>query len=235
MTAAVSRVLTGLAVGLALLLVALPTPGPLSEALTSGPTTFTISSSITATLPASTREVACSGPEATLAPGVPRCLTYEVHNHLDVPITVLRITIDLDPAFLPPEGCAAEDLELPAFAGSFLVPAGASATSPGLPIALKNRDFNQDACKDSVLRFLFSGTAVHGGSTQPGTESAPQSSTGSAPPPGSGLDAGPGGGPLAATGASVLALVLLGCALLAVGTVLFVITRRTRAADGGAG
>lgn len=132
--------------------------------LSSGPATFVIEGEVRAIPVGSSTASGCSGPRAPLVPGVPRCLVYQVHNTLDQPITVQRITMSLDPNFpAPPSGCTVEKLALPVFSGSLHVRAGAREESPGLPIRLKNVPVNQDDCRQKVLHFVFAGTANYGG------------------------------------------------------------------------
>jgi Ca2+-binding RTX toxin-like protein len=122
--------------------------------LTSG-TGFNITSTIYAS-------PACSGTPALLYPGITRCAVFSVHNSLTVPITVLTITTGLDGSYTaPPAICAGSNLTLPTFSGSFTVAGGASANSPGVPIALNDSGTNQDACENFTYHFVFSGTAQY--------------------------------------------------------------------------
>ncbi len=105
---------------------------------------------------------ACSGTPALLYPGITRCAVFSVHNSLTVPITVLTITTGLDGSYTaPPAICAGSNLTLPNFSGSFTVAGGASANSPGVPIALNDSGTNQDACENFTYHFVFSGTAQY--------------------------------------------------------------------------
>ena len=101
--------------------------------LTSGSSSFTITSSIYPS-------PACSGSTALLYPATPRCMVFSVHNNLKATISVQNITTALDttnyPA--PPADCAGTNLVLPTFSGSFNVAGGGDATSPGVPIELKD-------------------------------------------------------------------------------------------------
>ena len=102
--------------------------------LSSGTSSFTITSSIYPS-------PACGGSTALLAPGVTRCMVFSVQNNLKASISVQSITTALDttnyPA--PPADCAGTNLELPTFSGSLNVAGGGSATSPGVPIELKQQ------------------------------------------------------------------------------------------------
>ena len=104
----------------------------------------------------------CAGSSALLYPGVTRCLVYTVKNHLDVPISVHHITAALDPHYsTPPPGCTASDLSLPSFSGWLQVSGHGSATSAGSPISLIDTRTNQDNCENTVLHFVYQGTAVY--------------------------------------------------------------------------
>ena len=130
-----------------------PTKSP-KFILTSG-TGFTITSAVYPS-------PACSGTPALLYPGITRCAVFSVHNSLTVPITVLTITTALDGSYpAPPAICAGANLTLPNFSGSFTVAGGASANSPGVPIALNDSGTNQDACENLTYHFVFSGTATY--------------------------------------------------------------------------
>jgi hypothetical protein len=104
----------------------------------------------------------CGGSSALLYPGVTRCLVYTVKNNLDVPISVQHISAALDPHYsAPPSGCTASDLSLPSFSGWLQVSGHGSATSSGLPISLIDTRTNQDNCENTVLHFVYQGTAVY--------------------------------------------------------------------------
>ena len=101
-------------------------PAALQLSLTSG-SGFTITSNIY-------DSPACSGQTAKLDPGATRCLVYTVQNNLNVPITIQSINMALDGNFpAPSSGCAASDLSLPTFSGSFNVAGGGTANSSGPP------------------------------------------------------------------------------------------------------
>jgi hypothetical protein len=188
-----------------LLVAAAPAQAATPAPVTPG-TSFTISTEVHAAPSASFPMAGCPGPTASLVPGVTHCLVYRVDNHLDVPITVRTLTMRLDPAYpAPPVGCSADALELPEYSGALVVPARASAVSPGLPIALADTAADQGDCQQTTLHFVYGGSAD------------------AADDPGSS-----GGGILALTGADLpreaaLALVLT---LLGLG---FVVTTRRRA------
>ena len=132
------------------------TPAP----VTPGTASFTISTEVHAAPSASFPMAHCPGPTVSLVPGVTYCLVYRVDNRLDVPITVRTLTMRLDPAYpAPPGGCSADALELPEFSGALVVPARASAVSPGLPIALADTAVNQDDCQQKTLHFVYGGSA----------------------------------------------------------------------------
>jgi hypothetical protein len=154
------RTLTGLAASSLLLLAAVPAANEPSWSLASGTQTFSISGTVHAAASMTFPAAACVGPAAPLAPGVTRCLVYRVENYLDVPITVRTMSMSLDPSYPPPpSGCSSGELDLPAFAGTLTVPGLGSALSPGLPVTLKDTPLNQDGCKQTVLHFVFTGTA----------------------------------------------------------------------------
>lgn len=155
---------------LAFLLTAAGTP-PVPVVMDSNPSTFRIEGEVRAMPVGSSASPQCEGPPAVLAPGVTRCLVYQVHNTLDQPIEVQTITMGLDPDFPPPpSGCSAEKLLLPNFSGVLQVPAGGRAETPGLPIQLKNTPTNQDDCQQKVLHFTFAGTATAADPSSPGPD-----------------------------------------------------------------
>jgi hypothetical protein len=139
--------------------------------LTSGSSSFTITSSIYPS-------PACSGSTALLYPGTPRCMVFSVHNNLSVPISVGSITSALDttdyPA--PPPACAGTNLTLPAYSGSFAVPANGDATSPGVPVELNDNGSNQDTCQSSTYHFTYSGLANYTDSTTTALTATPNPS-----------------------------------------------------------
>jgi len=142
--------------------------------LTAGSSSFTITSSI---YPSPT----CSGSTALLYPGTARCMVFSVHNNLSVPISVGSITSALDttdyPA--PPPACAGTNLTLPAYSGSFAVPANGDATSSGVPVELNDSGSNQDICKTYTYRFTYSGLANYTDSTTTALTSTPNPSSSS--------------------------------------------------------
>jgi hypothetical protein len=132
--------------------------------LTSGTPSFTITSSIYPS-------PACSGSTALLYPGTARCMVFSVHNNLKAAISVQSITTALDttnyPA--PPADCAGTGLVLPTFSGSFNVSGGGDATSPGVPVELKDNGAPQNDCENYSYNFVYTGSAnyteVYGTST----------------------------------------------------------------------
>jgi hypothetical protein len=199
-----SRTLGGFVACGLLLLVALPASGEPTAAMRSGPASFTIEADIHAAPSRFDEDTRCSGPPARLVPGVSRCLVYRVQNRLDAPITVQDLAVAVDPDYPPPSGCSAETLSLPTFSGPLAVPARGSVTAPGLRIQLRDTRTNQDNCKQTVLHFVFAGTAVFASG---GTHQLP------------------------ATGASLseremVWAVLLGCALVSLGFVVLADDRR---------
>jgi hypothetical protein len=127
---------------------------------------FTISSTIYTTHSGTYPAATCSGSPALLYPGVTRCVVFSVHNNLNVPITVQGITTVLDSGYsAPPAVCSGSNLTLPTLSGSFVVGGSSTANSRGVPILLKESGTNQDACKNFVFHFLYSGTAQYTDST----------------------------------------------------------------------
>jgi Bacterial Ig-like domain (group 3) len=119
----------------------------------------------------------CAGSSALLYPGVTRCLVYTVKNNLDAPISVQHITAALDPHYsAPPSGCTASDLSLPSFSGWLQVSGDGSAASTGLPISLIETRTSQDNCENTVLHFVYQGTAVYTATTSTTLTSAPNPS-----------------------------------------------------------
>jgi hypothetical protein len=141
-------------------------PGAPARTLAAG-TDFTITGTLSA-LPG------CTG-SALLFPGVDRCLTYQVHNNLAVPITVGTLSIA---SVAAPVGCPASNLDLTrtTYTGSFTVPANGTVSSPGLRISLLDTTANQDACKNVTFSFVYTGGA---GYTLPPTSTDASQSTGS--------------------------------------------------------
>jgi large repetitive protein len=139
--------------------------------LTSGSSSFTITST-TYTTPSGTYPAAsCSGTPALLSPGVADCVVFSVHNNLKATISVQSITTTLDttnyPA--PPADCSGTNLVLPTFSGSFNVTGGGNATSPGVPIELKDNGAPQTDCENYTYHLVYAGganyTEVYGTST----------------------------------------------------------------------
>ena len=139
--------------------------------LTSGSSSFTITSTTYTTPSGAYPAASCSGTPALLTPAVTRCVVFSVHNNLKAPISVHSITTALDTANYapPPADCAGPNLELPAYSGSFNVAGGGNATSPGVPIELKDDGAPQDDCENYVYHFNYSGSGnyseVYGTST----------------------------------------------------------------------
>ena len=201
-----------LAAGFALLVVGGFAGGEPASALTPGGTTFSVSATVHEAPVAGFPAADCGPASATLSPGVTRCLTFDVDNHLDSSIVVDTVTMSLDPAFpAPPTGCQEVDLALPELSSPLAVPAMGSASSRALPISLKDSPVNQDACQGIVLHFTFTATAA----------SVP---TAGVVPAGTGADSGSGS--LAFTGSEVLPLVTGGALLVALGLILVLVARR---------
>ncbi len=124
--------------------------------LTSGTSSFTITSSIYPS-------PACSGSPALLYPATTRCMVFSVHNNLKATISVQSISTALDTTNFsaPPADCAGTNLTLPTFSGSFNVPGGGDATSPGVPIELKDNGAPQNDCENYTYNFVYSGNAIY--------------------------------------------------------------------------
>ena len=124
--------------------------------LTSGTSSFTITSSIYPS-------PACSGSPALLYPATTRCMVFSVHNNLKATISVQSISTALDTTNFPapPADCAGTNLSLPTFSGSFNVPGGGDATSPGVPIELKDNGAPQNDCENYTYNFVYSGNAIY--------------------------------------------------------------------------
>jgi hypothetical protein len=139
--------------------------------LTSGASSFTITSTTYTTPSGAYPAASCSGTPALLTPAVTRCMVFSVHNSLSVPITVQSITTTLDTTNFPapPADCKGTNLELPTFSGSLSVPGHGDASSSGVPIELKDNGEPQNDCENSTYHFVYSGTAnyteVYGTST----------------------------------------------------------------------
>ena len=139
--------------------------------LTSGTSSFTITSTTYTTPSGAYPAASCSGTPALLYPAVTRCVVFSVHNNLKAAITVQSITTALDTTDYqaPPSDCSGTDLVLPIYSGSFNVAGGGNATSPGVPIELKDDGAPQTDCENYTYHFNYSGTAnyteVYGTST----------------------------------------------------------------------
>ena len=172
-SSAIALVIAALVMGLSSLVL-----GPKSASsqrlgfdLTSGSSSFTITSSIYNTPSGTYPATSCSGTPAVLSPNVIRCVVFSVHNNLKATISVQSITAALDttnyPA--PPADCSGTNLMLPTFSGSFNVTGGGNATSPGVPIELKDNDAPQTDCENYAYHFVYTGgadyTEVYGTST----------------------------------------------------------------------
>jgi hypothetical protein len=149
--------------------------------LTSGTSSFTITSSIhtTPSAPGTYPATSCSGTPALLSPGVTRCVVFSVHNDLKAAISVQSITTALDTTnyAAPPADCSGTNLVLPTFSGSFNVAGGGDATSPGVPVELKDNSAPQDDCENYAYHFVYSGSAnyteVYGTATGLGSSQNP--------------------------------------------------------------
>jgi hypothetical protein len=141
--------------------------------------TFTVTGTLYTTASTSYPSATCTGTPALLYPGVTRCEVFSVHNVMTVPISVTSITTSLDPAYpAPPAVCTGSNLTLPSYTGTpFTVPAGATVSSPGVPIALLESHTSQDACKSFTYHFLFSGSALYTDATTTSLGSTPNPST----------------------------------------------------------
>jgi len=147
--------------------------------LTSGSSSFMITSSTYATPSGSYPATSCSGTPALLYPAVTRCVVFSVHNNLKAAISIQSITTALDttnyPA--PPADCSGANLVLPTFSGSFNVAAGGDATSPGVPVELKDNGAPQNDCENYTYHFVYVGSAnyteVYGTSTALGSSRNP--------------------------------------------------------------
>jgi hypothetical protein len=114
---------------------------------------FIVSSTVTA-LPACSVAV-------PLAPGVDRCLVYAVHNPGPLPIIVMTISVaSVEAAASCP--AAYLDVDRATFTGELAVPAGATVTAPGVPLALRSDAAMLDACKGAVFSLDYTGTARYG-------------------------------------------------------------------------
>lgn len=205
------RALGALAVGLVVALLAAGSGAP-TVALRSGAATFEISSHIYATPRDGDLSRGCSGPLASLAPGVVRCLVLRVDNALARDIAVESLEVTLDPAYAETQSACADELVLPDFSGRLVVPARGAARSPGLPILLRNTPTDQNDCQDMVFHFRLTGIATSVGSPRAervSPDAEDDGSPGALPDTGSPLPAGL----LAAAVGAGLALLGLGLVL----------------------
>ena len=121
----------------------------------------------------------CSGTPALLSPGVTRCVVFSVHNSLKAAISVQSITTALDTTnyAAPPADCSGTNLVLPTFSGSFNVAGGGDATSPGVPVELRDNSGPQDDCENYTYHFVYTGSAnyteVYGTATGLGSSQNP--------------------------------------------------------------
>lgn len=176
-------------------------PGTPTRALATG-MDFTITSAISA-------YPECTG-SGLLFPGVDRCLIYQVHDNLAVPITVVSLAIA---SVAAPPDCPASNLDLTrtTFTGALSVPASGTADAPGLPILLLDTTANQNACRIVTFTFAYAGAAT----TQTPTATPPPTSTEGSRQRGS--------------GSGLSTLLLLACLGLTAAAALVAISRRTAA------
>ena len=174
-SSAIALVVAALTFSLASVVVGQRAPGQF--VLASNPSTFTIESTFYKT-PSGPYPAASCSESGTLVPGATLCVVFTVTNALNVAITVTGITSDLDPAFpSPPAVCMGSHLTLPTFSGSFSVPAGGSADSPGVPITLKDSTTDdQTACQGFHYHFTYRGTAHYTDATSTTLASSPRPS-----------------------------------------------------------
>jgi len=123
--------------------------------LTAG-TGFTITSTISAW-------PGCTGTAASFSPTVERCLTYEVHNALSVPITVTSLSVTgvaRSTTTVTHTTCnpALSTFTTTAFSGHLFVPKKTTNTQ-GEPITYKTTATNQTPCAGAKLTFTYYGTA----------------------------------------------------------------------------
>lgn len=181
--------------------------------LRSGPATFVISSRIYAVPPSGDLRDGCSGPRATLTPGVTRCLVLQVDSLLARDIQVDSLAVALDTSQQEPDECTAQ-LVLPHYGGALVVPAYGRARTAGLPILLRNTRHDQDACQGRVFHFQLTGTAVAAPShADDPVDPAGPSDPGALPNTGASFSAGT----LVVAGAAAGVLVVLGFLLVLLG------------------
>ena len=145
--------------------------------LTSGTSSFTITSTTYTTPSGAYPAASCSGTPALLYPAVTRCVVFSVHNNLKATISVQSITTALDTTNYqaPPSDCSGTNLVLPTFSGSFNVAGGGNATSPGVPIELKDNGAPPDRLRELHLPLHLLGNRqlhrglrhLHGSGLQP--------------------------------------------------------------------
>ena len=88
-------------------------------------------------------------------------MVFSVHNNLKATISVQSITSALDTTttrLLPPTA-RGPTWCFPTFSGSFNVPGGGDATSPGVPIELNDNGAPQNDCQNYTYHFVYSGSA----------------------------------------------------------------------------
>ncbi len=134
-----------------------------------------------------------------LAPGVTRSLLLTVDNPFDFEITVTELSATAESA---DAGCGAANLTVEPFEGSLPVAANASAHQP---LAVTMAPDAPPACEDAIWPLAFSGSAVAADGSLIGGE-----------------------GRLAFTGASPTRLDLIAAALVGLGLLVLVATRRRR-------
>ncbi len=146
-------------------------PQHLGFDLTSGTSSFTINSTTFSTASGAYPAASCTGTPAVLSPNVTRCVVFSIHNSLKATISVKNVTTALDTTNFPPppSDCGGANLVLPAFSGSFDVPGGGDASSPGVPVELKDNGALQSDCENYTYHFVYTGgadyTEVYGTST----------------------------------------------------------------------
>jgi hypothetical protein len=172
-SSAIALVVAALVFGLSSLMIGPRSAAPqhVGFALASSPSSFTIASNVYPS-------PACAGSSTALTPGVSDCAVFKVQNQPNVPITVQRITTDLDTSFpAPPPQCAPPaSLTLPTFSGSVDVGANATVNLPGVPIELKEGGTDQTTCENFTYHFVYSGGAQYTDSTSTTLTSSPNAS-----------------------------------------------------------
>lgn len=150
-------VVTGGVAALALITVGGIGSPPKHVVLTAG-NDFTITSTINTLTSAS--PLTCSAGAATLAPGIPVCITYTAHNPLTVPITVTSMSIA---SVAAPAGCPAGDLDLSksSFAGSLSVPANNGTAGASAQLSLLETGADEDGCEGATFTFTYAGSGTY--------------------------------------------------------------------------